>query len=107
MFRVNAGETITRAATVAGVGTLSAETFSGYARGAGGERLTVAVTITDAAARQVTATINADQWARSQPGMGVLQILMNDGGAISVVHDETFRVMRGIAEDTGATDYGC
>lgn len=95
MFRVTAGETISRQITVAGSGTLAEETFAATVRDQIGHVMRASAEITSAAARQVTVSVSAAEWRRGEGGFGRLEVTMDNAGAKSVVAAERFRVMPG------------
>lgn len=106
MFRVHAGEDISRAVTVEGSGALSGETFEAHVRLPSGKLANATATVTDAANRVVTVAVDQDEWARGEGGFGVLQLDMTSGGTTTVVHQERFRVMPGMGLTTYLADYG-
>jgi hypothetical protein len=99
MFRVSAGSRIARTVTIPGSGSLTTETFDADVVLPSGRRPSVSVSITDAAAREVTVTMAASEWRRGEGGMGALEVRMIKDGETTVEVSERFRVMRGLAPE--------
>lgn len=98
-FRTVAGARISRTVTIPGSGALTTETFDADVVLPSGRRPSVAVAVTDAAAREVTVTMAASEWRRGEGGMGALEVRMINDGAVTVEASESFRVMRGLAPE--------
>lgn len=105
MFRTYAGDTISRTVTIPGSGALSTETFEAHVRLPSGRSATASASVSNAASRQVTVTVAADEWHRAEGGFGRLQVRMTASGVKSVEHDERFRVMPGLAVAHDPADY--
>lgn len=100
MRRFTAGQTITVTAIIAGAGALTDETFKARAYGQGGYPMEATAAITDAAAREVTITVAADEWRANSGGYGRLELLMVANGETTAVLSEEFRIMLGLSVTT-------
>ena len=105
MDRWHAGETISKAVTVSGSGSLSAETFAATVTDQIGFPMSASASITDAAAREVTITVAASEWTFGAGGYGRMALTMTAGGVKTIEHDERFKVDPGIAVPQTATGY--
>ena len=97
MFRIASGSAISRAYVIAGTGALTTESFDADVVLPSGRRPSVAVAVTDAAAREVTVTMAASEWRRGEGGFGAVEVRMTSGDTTTVEHSERFRVMRGLS----------